>query len=160
MTVRETPPVDRLVIAILGGTGEQEHGLGLARRLAVAGLPVIVGSGNHDRAHAVAREVGYGDLLAGSAAEHADWVEELTAKPGLHQPRFQAAGHPHLTTICPERAGPCPLPLRAAHDGASAGRKAASMFTATWRFVDRLPGRLYDHLTDRGAPSGVTPAST
>jgi 8-hydroxy-5-deazaflavin:NADPH oxidoreductase len=58
MTERGTPSVDGLVIAILGGTGEQ--GRGLARRLAMAGHPVIIGSRNHDRAHAVAREVGHG----------------------------------------------------------------------------------------------------
>ncbi len=40
MTEHETPNVDRLVIAILGGTGEQ--GRGLARRFAMAGNPVIV----------------------------------------------------------------------------------------------------------------------
>ena len=58
MTERETPSVDGLVIAILGGTGEQ--GRGLARRFAMAGHPVIIGSRVHDRAHAVAREVGHG----------------------------------------------------------------------------------------------------
>ena len=58
MTEHETPSLDGLVIAILGGTGEQ--GRGLARRFAMAGQPVIIGSRVHDRAHAVAREVGHG----------------------------------------------------------------------------------------------------
>jgi NADPH-dependent F420 reductase len=58
MTERETPSVDGLVIGIFGGTGEQ--GRGLARRFALAGHPVIIGSRSHDRAHAVAREVGHG----------------------------------------------------------------------------------------------------
>jgi 8-hydroxy-5-deazaflavin:NADPH oxidoreductase len=58
MTEHETPSLDGLVIAILGGTGEQ--GRGLARRFALAGHPVIIGSRNHDRAHAVAREIGHG----------------------------------------------------------------------------------------------------
>ena len=57
MTEHETPSLDGLVIAILGGTGEQ--GRGLARRFALAGHPVIIGSRNHDRAHAVAREIGH-----------------------------------------------------------------------------------------------------
>jgi len=57
VTERETPSLDGLVIAILGGTGEQ--GRGLARRFALAGHPVIIGSRNHDRAHAVAREIGH-----------------------------------------------------------------------------------------------------
>ena len=56
MTERETPAVDNLVIGILGGTGEQ--GRGLARRFALAGNPVIIGSRSHDRAYAVAREIG------------------------------------------------------------------------------------------------------
>ena len=58
MTEQETTSVDGLVIAILGGTGEQ--GRGLARRFAMAGHAVIVGSRSRDRAHAVAREVGHG----------------------------------------------------------------------------------------------------
>jgi len=57
MTEHETPSLDGLVIAILGGTGEQ--GRGLARRFALAGHPVIIGSRVHDRAHAVAREIGH-----------------------------------------------------------------------------------------------------
>jgi 8-hydroxy-5-deazaflavin:NADPH oxidoreductase len=56
MTEHETPSVDGLVIGILGGTGEQGRGLG--RRFAMAGNPVIIGSRSHDRAHAVAREIG------------------------------------------------------------------------------------------------------
>ncbi len=58
MTEHETASVDGLVIAILGGTGEQ--GRGLARRFAMAGHAVIVGSRSRERAHAVAREVGHG----------------------------------------------------------------------------------------------------
>jgi 8-hydroxy-5-deazaflavin:NADPH oxidoreductase len=58
MTERETTSVDGLVIAILGGTGEQ--GRGLARRFAMAGQQVIIGSRSRDRAQAVAGEVGHG----------------------------------------------------------------------------------------------------
>jgi 8-hydroxy-5-deazaflavin:NADPH oxidoreductase len=74
MTAREAPPVDRLVIAILGGTGEQ--GRGLARRFALAGNPVIIGSRSHDRAHAVAGEIGPGarGLANHDAAREADLV--------------------------------------------------------------------------------------
>ncbi len=42
MTDREIPSLDDLVIGILGGTGEQGHGL--ARRFAMAGHQVIIGS--------------------------------------------------------------------------------------------------------------------
>ena len=48
MSEDETPNVDRLVVAILGGTGEQ--GRGLARRFAMAGNPVIIGSRSRGRA--------------------------------------------------------------------------------------------------------------
>jgi 8-hydroxy-5-deazaflavin:NADPH oxidoreductase len=58
MTASQTPPLDGLVIAILGGTGEQ--GRGLARRFAMAGHPVIIGSRSYDRARAIAQEVGHG----------------------------------------------------------------------------------------------------
>jgi NADPH-dependent F420 reductase len=57
MSEHETPALDGLVIGILGGTGPQ--GRGLARRFAMAGHHVIIGSRNHDRAHGVAREVGH-----------------------------------------------------------------------------------------------------
>jgi len=93
MTERETPSVDGLVIGILGGTGDQ--GRGLARRFALAGHSVIIGSRSHERAHAAAQEIGHdvrglgnrdaaveasvviaavpweghGDLLSGLAAE-------------------------------------------------------------------------------------------
>ena len=98
MTERETPSVDGLVIGILGGTGDQ--GRGLARRFALAGHPVIVGSRSHERAQAAAQEIGnhvqgmtnadaareasvviaavpwegHGELLSGLAAELADKI--------------------------------------------------------------------------------------
>jgi 8-hydroxy-5-deazaflavin:NADPH oxidoreductase len=56
MTERETPSVDGLVIAILGGTGDQ--GRGLARRFALAGHSVIIGSRRHERAQTAAQEIG------------------------------------------------------------------------------------------------------
>ena len=58
MTERETPSVDGLVIGILGGTGDQ--GRGLARRFALAGHQVIIGSRSAERASAAAREIGHG----------------------------------------------------------------------------------------------------
>ncbi len=93
MTERETPSVDGLVIGILGGTGDQ--GRGLARRFALAGHPVIIGSRSRERAQAAALQIGHdvrglanrdaareasvviaavpweghGDLLSGLAAE-------------------------------------------------------------------------------------------
>jgi NADPH-dependent F420 reductase len=58
MTERETPSVDGLVIGILGGTGDQ--GRGLARRFALAGHQVIIGSRSPGRASAAAGAIGHG----------------------------------------------------------------------------------------------------
>jgi NADPH-dependent F420 reductase len=74
MTERETPSVDGLVIGILGGTGDQ--GRGLARRFALAGHPVIIGSRRAERAQAAAQELGHGvrGLANHDAAREADLV--------------------------------------------------------------------------------------
>jgi len=67
MTADSVPhPVDdltRLVIGVLGGTGDQ--GRGLARRLAIAGHRVLIGSRDAARAKIAAEEVGGGPLLDG-----------------------------------------------------------------------------------------------
>ena len=74
MTERETPSVDGLVIAILGGTGDQGRGLG--RRFALAGHPVIIGSRSAERAEAAAQQLGHGvrGLANAAAARKADVV--------------------------------------------------------------------------------------
>jgi 8-hydroxy-5-deazaflavin:NADPH oxidoreductase len=93
---KETPSVDGLVIGILGGTGEQGRGLG--RRFAMAGHPVIIGSRVHDRAHAVAREIGHDvrGLANRDAAREAALV--IAAVPW--------EGHAELLTgLAPELAG-------------------------------------------------------
>ena len=112
-TERETPSVDGLVIAILGGTGEQ--GRGLARRFAMAGHPVIIGSRSHHRAHAVAREIGH-DVRGQAnrdAAREADLV--ITAVPcaghgellaGL-APELAGCGSPTFRPVIPDEPGPC-----------------------------------------------------
>jgi 8-hydroxy-5-deazaflavin:NADPH oxidoreductase len=56
MTDHETPDASRLVVGILGGTGQQ--GRGLARRLSLAGSQVIIGSRITERAAAAATEIG------------------------------------------------------------------------------------------------------
>lgn len=53
-----TPDVTALTVGFLGGTGEQ--GRGLARRLAMAGSPVIIGSRDAERASATAAELAAG----------------------------------------------------------------------------------------------------
>ena len=50
--------VEEIVVGILGGTGDQ--GRGLARRFAMAGHRVIIGSRSPDRAAAAAAEIGHG----------------------------------------------------------------------------------------------------
>src|SRR6266496_1889470 len=76
MTERETPSVDGLVIGILGGTGDQ--GRGLARRFALAGHPVIIGSRSAERAAAAAQalgaELGIRGMANADAAAAADVV--------------------------------------------------------------------------------------
>ncbi|MDO8308376.1 MAG: NADPH-dependent F420 reductase [Actinomycetota bacterium] len=55
---RPAASVDDLVVGVLGGTGEQ--GRGLARRLAMAGQRVIIGSRDASRAATAAEELGLG----------------------------------------------------------------------------------------------------
>jgi NADPH-dependent F420 reductase len=57
--------LDRLVIGVLGGTGDQ--GRGLARRLAMAGSRVIIGSRDAARAVAAAASIGSPPQLTGAA---------------------------------------------------------------------------------------------
>jgi NADPH-dependent F420 reductase len=57
--------VGALVIGILGGTGDQ--GRGLARRFAVAGNPVVIGSRSAERAAAAAASLGEGLPVRGEA---------------------------------------------------------------------------------------------
>lgn len=55
---RVLPDVAHLRIGVLGGTGEQ--GRGLARRLAMAGHHVSIGSRDASRAQGIAEEIGFG----------------------------------------------------------------------------------------------------
>jgi len=61
--------LDSLVIGILGGTGDQ--GRGLARRLAMAGSRVIIGSRDPARAATAAAGIGSPPQLTGAANEAA-----------------------------------------------------------------------------------------
>ncbi|HWA67011.1 MAG TPA: NADPH-dependent F420 reductase [Mycobacteriales bacterium] len=73
MTTIPTGEVAGLTLAFLGGTGDQ--GRGLARRYAIAGHQVILGSRQADRAAAVAAELAEtvpdGSLVSGMANEAA-----------------------------------------------------------------------------------------
>jgi hypothetical protein len=61
-------PTDR-VVAVLGGTGPQ--GRGLARRFAAAGIPVVIGSRDADRAAATATELAEATRGTVSGADNA-----------------------------------------------------------------------------------------
>jgi 8-hydroxy-5-deazaflavin:NADPH oxidoreductase len=64
-TAAAGPDLAALVIGVLGGTGEQ--GRGLARRLALAGQRVIIGSRDAGRAAAAAATVGTAPQVTGAA---------------------------------------------------------------------------------------------
>jgi NADPH-dependent F420 reductase len=70
------PDIATLAIGILGGTGDQ--GRGLARRFALAGHPVIIGSRSAERAAAAAQalgpELGIRGMTNAAAAAAADLV--------------------------------------------------------------------------------------
>ena len=66
-------PTDRIV-AVLGGTGPQ--GRGLARRFAAAGIAVVIGSRDADRAAAVATDVADGTGGTVSGADNATAAEQ------------------------------------------------------------------------------------
>jgi len=80
MAAAEAPPemaaeAARLAVGILGGTGDQ--GRGLARRLAVAGNRVIIGSRDAGRAAAAASSVGSPPQVTGAANEEAARAADL-----------------------------------------------------------------------------------
>jgi len=62
---RQLPDITNVTIGVLGGTGEQ--GRGLARRLAMAGMRVTIGSRDAERAASIAAEIGHG--VAGASNE-------------------------------------------------------------------------------------------
>ncbi len=90
---RAFPDVSEVRVGVLGGTGEQ--GRGLARRLAMSGIAVCIGSRDASRASDIADDIGHGvvgDSNAGCAAfadvvivavpwdGHAQLLQSLTAE--------------------------------------------------------------------------------
>jgi NADPH-dependent F420 reductase len=130
MTERETPAVDGLTVGILGGTGEQ--GRGLARRFALAGNPVIIGSRSHDRAQGVAQEIGHHarGLANRGCAQEADVVIAAVPWEGhrelLSELAAELAGKIVVDCVNPlgfDKRGAYPLPVA---EG-SAAEQAASL---------------------------------
>ncbi|MEU7891829.1 NADPH-dependent F420 reductase [Nonomuraea sp. NPDC049152] len=75
----DLPEVSGLTIGILGGTGDQ--GKGLARRFALAGHPVLIGSRNAGRAHEAAESIGGGARGAENAEVAAEADIVIVAVP-------------------------------------------------------------------------------
>lgn len=135
MTEQETPAIGSLVIGILGGTGEQ--GRGLARRFALAGNPVIIGSRSHDRAQAVAREIGDGarGLANRDCARAADLVIAAVPWEGhselLSGLAAELAGKIVVDCVNPlgfDKRGAYPLPVS---EGSAAEQAAAVLPDST-----------------------------
>jgi hypothetical protein len=129
--------LDALVIGILGGTGDQ--GRGLARRLAMAGQSVIIGSRDAARATAAATDLGGGRLLAGAvnqeAAEHADVVIAAMPWEG-HQDLLASVAGPLAGKIVIDCVNPMGFDARGAYpirvpEGSAAEQAAAVLPDST-----------------------------
>jgi len=128
---RMTPDVANLVVAVLGGTGDQ--GRGLAKRLAAAGNPVIIGSRSAERAAAAAAALGGGPAIRGMPNEDAARLGDLViaAVPWEgHQDLLASLAGPLAGKIVIDCVNPVAFdnrgcyPLRAA-EGSAAEQAAA-----------------------------------
>jgi NADPH-dependent F420 reductase len=133
-----TLPADigSLVIGVLGGTGEE--GRGLARRLAIAGHPVIIGSRDPGRAAAAAAGLGNG-LLSGrvnhDAAADADVVIAAVPWEG-HRDLLTALAGPLAGKVVIDCVNPMGFDSRGAYalpvpEGSAAEQAAAVLPDST-----------------------------
>jgi NADPH-dependent F420 reductase len=133
----EAPDVSGLSIGILGGTGDQ--GKGLARRFALAGHDVIIGSRSAERAHQAAQSLGDGLSARGEenpvVAREADVV--IVAVPwGGHKAlleslRDELAGKIVIDCVNPlgfDKQGAFALPVE---EGSAAQQAAAVLADST-----------------------------
>ena len=131
-TPYDLPDVSGLSVGILGGTGDQ--GKGLARRLALAGHQVIIGSRSADRARQAAESLGPGLPVRGAenpvAAGDADVVIVAVPWDGhralLESLRERLAGKIVIDCVNPlgfDAKGAYPLPV----EEGSAAEQAASV---------------------------------
>jgi NADPH-dependent F420 reductase len=127
----DRPDVSGLSIGILGGTGDQ--GKGLARRFALAGHNVIIGSRSAERAVQAARSLGAGAAARGAenpiAASAADVVVVAVPwdghRPLLESLRDELAGKIVIDCVNPlgfDKQGAYPLPVE---EGSAAQQAAA-----------------------------------
>jgi hypothetical protein len=86
--------VNDLVIAILGGTGDQ--GRGLARQFAPAGQPVIIGSRSAERAQAAAAELNPGIQGMANADAASGGGVVIAAVPWAAHAELLTGLRPHL----------------------------------------------------------------
>ena len=142
---------DALVIGILGGTGDQ--GRGLARRLAMAGQSVIIGSRDAARASAAASDLGGGRLLAGAvnqeAAEHADVVIAAMPWEG-HQDLLASLAGPLAGKIVVDCVNPMGFDSRGAYpirvpEGSAAEQAAAVLPDSTHQLTTQRKPCAHDH---------------
>ena len=126
----------RATLGILGGTGDQ--GRGLARRFALAGNPVIIGSRSQDRAHAAAYEIGLGvrGLANRDASRQAEVV--IAAVPYEGHGELLAALAPELAgKIVVDCVNPLGFDARGAYplpvpEGSAAEQAAALLPGSRW----------------------------
>jgi NADPH-dependent F420 reductase len=132
----ETPDAGSLSIGILGGTGDQ--GKGLARRFALAGHHVIIGSRSAERARQAAESLGDGLTARGAenpvAAREADIVIVAVPYDGhrslLESLRDDLAGKIVVDCVNPlgfDKQGAYPLPV----EEGSAAQQAAAVLTGS-----------------------------
>jgi NADPH-dependent F420 reductase len=132
----ETPDVAGLSIGILGGTGDQ--GKGLARRFALAGHSVIIGSRSAERARQAAESLGDGLRTRGEenpvAAREADIVIVAVPWDGhrttLESLREELTGKIVIDCVNPlgfDKQGAYPLPV----EEGSAAQQAAAVLTGS-----------------------------
>ncbi len=132
----DAPDVSGLSIGILGGTGDQ--GKGLARRFAMAGHEVLIGSRNAERARQAAASLG--DGLPARGAENAEVARiadvVIVAVPWdghkalLESLRDDLAGKIVIDCVNPlgfDKQGAYPLPV----EEGSAAQQAAAVLTGS-----------------------------
>ncbi|MEU6997467.1 NADPH-dependent F420 reductase [Nonomuraea sp. NPDC046570] len=125
----DLPDVSGLTIGILGGTGDQ--GKGLARRFALAGHPVLIGSRSAGRAQEAADTIGSGARGAENAAVAAEADVVIVAVPWdghkatLESLRGELAGKIVIDCVNPlgfDKQGAFALPVE---EGSAAQQAAA-----------------------------------
>lgn len=126
------PDVSALTLAVLGGTGDQ--GRGLARRFALAGNPVVLGSRSAERAKAAAAGLpaGVTGLDNDSAARAADVVVVAVPWEGHRELLVQLAG-PLAGKIVVDCVNPLGFDKQGAYalpvEEGSAAQQAAAVLT-------------------------------